>query len=112
MEDFATYTRKTKEFDRWMTYVFPTLEINAAIDKAFHSSKNMSLTQLMEREQKAIDALALFWSKLPTVQAQERLIERLVPWWREMRRVHRMIYELVVRDLREQGVDLTKGGTA
>jgi hypothetical protein len=109
--DLATYTRRTKEFERFMTFVFPTLEINAAIDKTFWP-KNASISRLMAIEQRAIDNLGLLYSKLPTPQLQDRFIQRCVPWWREMRRVRKMIRELAIQDLKEQGIDLTKAGTA
>lgn len=103
--------KKKKEYERFLIYELPTLEVNACIQHAFYSPERYSIAELREVERKALDKLAYVHSKLPPEEA-ERFIKKCVPFWKVMRTLHKMIYDLAIKDLEEQGIDPRKEGIA
>jgi uncharacterized NAD(P)/FAD-binding protein YdhS len=97
--------KKAKDYERFLIYELPTLEVNAAIELTFYSPERRSISELRDIERKALDQLAYVHSKLPPEEA-ERFIRKCVPWWKVMKSLHKMIYDLAVQDLREQGIEV------
>jgi uncharacterized NAD(P)/FAD-binding protein YdhS len=97
--------KKAKEYEKFLIYELPTLEVNANIEHTFYDGKNKSISELREIERKAFDQLAYVHSKLPPAEA-ERFIQKCVPWYRVIKRLHAAIRELAIEDLRSQGIEV------
>jgi hypothetical protein len=96
---------KQRDYERFLIYELPTLEVNASIQHAFYSGEGKSMTELLAIERKAFDQLAYVHSKLPAREA-ERFIQKCLPWYRVMKSLRKMIYDLAIEDLREQGIEV------
>jgi hypothetical protein len=103
--------KKAKEYEKFLIYELPTLEDTVAIELTFYSPERRSISDLRDIERKALDRLAYVHSKLPPDKA-ERFIQKCLPWWRVMRTLHKMIRDLAIKDLEEQGIDPAKQGRA
>jgi uncharacterized NAD(P)/FAD-binding protein YdhS len=97
--------KKAKDYERFLIYELPTLEDTVAIELTFYSPERRTIEELRDIERKALDRLAYVHSKLPPEEA-ERFIKKCLPWWKVMRSLHKMIRDLAIEDLKEQGIEV------